>query len=177
MTANLGETIEYNDTKHEDVFQYVGVIGPVVAQVKKDKEVMELVNKVFTLTPSDIEKLSVPEINRYLLMIPRGLIFLQDCVNRAVISEKRAEHEFEDVIALQAALLTRKDFGEGAPASITKEMRLAKMREKFPTEYNEAVKKMRERQSIVLRLEGQLKHLQVFNDNLKKVRDTYNNNA
>lgn len=170
----LGNAVVSDDTKHEKVFQYIGVLGPVVEQVKKDKEVMKLVERIFTITPDDIEKLSVPEINRYLLMIPRALVFLQDCVNRAIIKQKRAEQEFDDVIALQAALLTRKDFGEGAPASITKEMRLAKMREQYPNEYNDIIKKMRECEQIVMRLEGQLKHFQVFNDNLKKIRDTYN---
>jgi hypothetical protein len=168
----LGKVIVANDTKHEEVFKFVGVLHPVTNQIQKDKTILEWVQRALTLTADDLESMSMQDINKFLLMIPKAIMWLQDCVNRAIIKMESTEYEFEDVIVCPASLLGKKDFAEGT-TSITKEMRLAKARELYPTEYDEIVRKMRASKNVVTRLDNQLKHLQTFNDNLKKVRESY----
>jgi hypothetical protein len=168
----LGVYVEPDSTRDEAVLNYVGFLGPLMRQMREDRTITDVINEALLLTPKSLEALTIAQVNHYLVMLPKGMMWLQECLNRAQIKLNGAEDQFEDVIAMPSALLTKEAFGKGT-TTITKEMRLAKMRDTYPDKYAELIKAVREKKNIVTRLDGQIKHLQTLNDNLKKVRDSF----
>jgi len=171
--AKLGTSIPYDTEKDRKVMDAVGIVTPVLDLVKKDPSVRKLIQDALTLTPARIEALNAHELRKYILVMPQALMHYQDCLARAINKLAEAKNEFDDVIAKPASLLTKEDFEKGVPSAPTPEMKLARMRELFPAEYAALIAKIRERQSIVISMEGQLDNIKIASDNLKKVFNTY----
>lgn len=169
--VKIGESIE---TPHveDEVAKKIVFISSVVDQVKKDKSIMDLINEALCLSPPQIKDLTLNKINMYLIMIPKALIYYQDSINRTQISLDRAENEFDDVIANPSYNIPKESFGKGI-TTVSEKMRLAKMRELFPEKYNDIITKTRKYKNILNMFEGHVKHLQTFNDNIKRIRESY----
>lgn len=168
----LGELIPVPTDKLERALAYIGTFSSVVDQMKSDLDLRNFVNDALKIDPRTLELIGIKEINRYLIAVPKGLIWLQDCINRVTIKINTADEAFDDVIGHKAALLDKSDFPKGT-TSITKEMRLARVREQHPVEYIKLITEKRSQRRIIISLDGQLKHMQTLNDNLKRIRDSF----
>jgi len=170
--TSLGTPIEWDKTRDQKAVEFVGTLHRTFDNVQNNKRLKEIISEALTLDPDQLGDMDDSRINRYLVAIPQGLMHLQDAINRCQNKLEEAQYEFDDVIGTAAALLDKDDFGKGV-SSITKEMRLAKMRERHTEEYDRLTASIRERKAMLNRFEGQLKHLQTMNDNLKKVRESF----
>lgn len=166
----LPTVVERDDRRMNAAMDYLGILNPVIEQVKKDKSIREQIAECLTLNPEDLDGLSLQQIDKYLVLLPKALIWLQECENLARIACDDAQDAFDETITTQASLLPKKDFDV---SQISASMRLAKVRENFPSEYQSRAKELKERKRILVRLSGQTKHLERFNDNLKKIRESH----
>ena len=172
MAVSLGKPIQWDKERDQKVVEYVGTLHVPITNVQTNKRLKDIIIEGLSLDPDKIDGLTESQINKYLIALPQGLMHLQDAVNRCQNKLEVAQAEFDDIISTPAALLDKDDFGKGV-SNITERMRLAKMRENFPDEYDKLTAAIRERKANLNRLEGQLKHLQTMNDNLKKVRESF----
>lgn len=162
------EPVTRDKEKEKKAREYLGILEPVIDQVRSNKSIRDQIAECLAIDPDKLDGLPIQVLNKYLVLIPKGLVWLQECENLASISYDDACNAYEDTIQTKAALLEKKDFDV---SQVSEKMRIAKIRAMFPNEYEVRVKEIRTRKAILTRLEGQSKHLERFNDNLKKIRD------
>lgn len=165
----LGDYIQFDDDS--EVVAKKTFVSVVANQVRTDTEIRTMISEALLFTPAQIKSLGIKEIDVYLMMIPKALIYYQDAANSTQNSLAAAQYKFDDIIVGPSYNLTRDDFPKGTN-NITEKMRLAKMRSLFPKEYNQLVAAIRKFTTMSVKLEGHIKHLQTLNDNLKKIRES-----
>lgn len=169
VKERMPEPIMRDAAKAEQAMEYLGILNPVLDQVKRDKNIRDQIAACLTMNPEQLDGLSLKQMDRFLVLLPKALIWLQECENLARIAYEDALGAYEDTIQTKASLLDKKEFDV---SQISAPMRLAKIKEKFPNEFHVRTKELRTRKAILLRLDNQTKHLERFNDNLKKIRES-----
>ncbi len=164
-------TIDY--AKVDELMEHVGVIDIMVNQVaNKSNNIQKRIANCLLMDPDRLEKLSLKDLDEMLLLLPKALIWLQDCENEAYLAYQEALDAFGDTIETKASLLPKSSFDV---STISDKMRKAKIRDLFPKEFEERTREIRTRQAIYTKLNGQVKHLERLNDNVKKIREGFVN--
>ena len=144
----------------------------MIEQVRSDNKLRKMINDYLLMDPDQIDSLSLRQLDQMLFILPKALIWVQDCENEAAIAYAAAEDAYEDTIQTKASLLPKSMFDV---SQVSEKMRVAKVREMFPTEFEARTKQVRTKFAIMKKLSGQVKHLERLNDNVKKIREAFVN--
>lgn len=144
----------------------------MIEQVRSDNKLRKMINDYLLMDPDQIDSLSLRQLDQMLFILPKALIWVQDCENEAAIAYTAAEDAYEDTIQTKASLLPKSMFDV---SQVSEKMRVAKVREMFPTEFEARTKQVRTKFAIMKKLSGQVKHLERLNDNVKKIREAFVN--
>lgn len=162
------EVIERDHENLAKTMNYVGIIAPVTNQVLKNKKIREMMDNCLAMDPDQLDSLSLHEMDKLLLVLPKALIWLQECENLATIAYEDAKDAYEDTVGTKASLLGKEHFSS---SQVSEKMRVAKIKEMYPREYEKRIKELRTKKASMIRLSGQTKHVERLNDNIKKIRE------
>lgn len=170
MTEELGlSPIKNNEEWIAKVNAYGRYVPALIEKIKKDKEMQALMEEAITIDPNEISGFSLETMDKYLIAIPQILMWLQDYENVMRNQYDDACAAYEDTIVHKASSLPKTMF---TTSTVSEKMRLAKIREMFPAEFDKRVAEMRTRERALHRISGQTKHIERLNDNVKKIRES-----
>lgn len=172
VSPSIPKTIEANEELVELCMSYVRVLNPIIQQVGTDNKLQTMIDQYLLMDPEQLDTLSLKQLDQILFILPKVLIWVQDCENEALIAYTDATDAYEHTIGMKASTLPKSLFDV---SQVTEKMRIAKVREMFPTEFEQRTREVKTRFATFKKLNGQVKHFERLNDNVKKIREGFVN--